>query len=56
MFSLLIAKSQLSLNEAFLALEGAVKRMGLKINQEKKTECMITSQNAKQSESIEAAP
>jgi hypothetical protein len=32
MFSLHIARSKPSLKEAFLALEGAVRRMGLKIN------------------------
>jgi hypothetical protein len=50
MFSLLIARSQPSLKEVSLALEGAIKIMGLKTNQEKKY--MITSQNTKQSENI----
>jgi hypothetical protein len=47
----IIARSQPSLKEAFLALEGAAGRMGLRINQEK-TKYIITSQNAEQSENI----
>jgi hypothetical protein len=45
----IIASSLLSLKEAFLAMEGVARRMGLRINHEK-TKYIITSQNAKQSE------
>jgi sorting nexin-29 len=44
----IIARSKPLIKEAFLALEGAARRMGLRINQEK-TKYMITIQNAKQS-------
>jgi sorting nexin-29 len=45
----IIARTQLSLEEAFLTLEDAARRMGLRIDREK-TKYMITSQSAKQSE------
>jgi hypothetical protein len=44
-------RSQSSLKEAYLALEGAARRMRLRMNQEK-TRHIITIQNAKQSENI----
>jgi hypothetical protein len=44
-----IARSQPSFKEAFLALESAARKMGLRINQEE-TKYMITSQNTNQSE------
>lgn len=47
----IIAGSQPSLKEDFLRPEGAATRMGLRVNQ-RDTNYMITSQNAKQSENI----
>jgi hypothetical protein len=47
----IIARTQPSLKEVFLTLEGAARRMRLRKDQEK-TKYMITSQNAKTSKNI----
>jgi hypothetical protein len=48
---MLIAGSQPSRKGVFIALEGAARRMGLRIRKPRENKIMITNHNAKQSES-----